>query len=582
VIKRCSGFIPIFLFMVFACLARSPNTNPQDPKPLSQEPATKSVVRGRAVFEDTEQPAVRERIQLVSSEVLGSRHGKIPTSITDDNGEFVFRSVDAGEYYVVGHPADEHVPSAEAAPFPLWTGDAAEDAARLEQYKKEFIKITVDGRTAIRVDPRFRNPHFGAVAGHVVGSDGNPAAGAQVNLSTRSETRRSFGAHALTDDQGFYRFRGLPAGDYTVSANPPSADRDSRTARTGAEGSLGATYFPATIDPGNSPAVSVNADHETSDVNITLVARKLHAVSGAVMMQENGRPVASAMGRVFRRDNSGSDRVGGIESAMSNYFFTTDQNGHWSIGNLPDGTYLIQVTPALAAPDRDQKFVMKKQALTVAGTDLEDVLIEVSKGARISGTVTVEGDRSILSLSLLAAKIGQGSESSQTTSASVKPAGQSTTFLMTEVPDGEIQFSAFVRPDSLYIKSIDVNGVDLLREKLNIAPGSEVKEVRIVVSNEVATLEGRILSASGGPLAGVTVMLVPNNASAERRRVLGGRLTGLTNEQGAFSVTPPPGQYGIEVRRIDREAGAAKLSLENSPQITLQPGERKSMDIRMP
>ena len=572
-----SGLILAFLLV---CLAPAANLRAQDPK-AAPEPATKSIVRGRAVFEDTEQPAIRERIQLVSGEVLAARRGKIPTAITDDNGEFVFRSVDAGEYYVVGHPLDEHVASAEAAPFPLQTGEAAADATRLEKFKQEFIKITVDGRTAIRADPRFRNPHFGAVSGRVVGSDGTPAVGAQVNLSTKSETRRSFGAHALTDELGFYRFRGLPAGEYTVSANPPPTSRDSQTARTGAEGSLGATYFPATIDPGNSPAVSVNADRETSDVNITLVARKLHAVSGTVMMQENGRPVAGAMGRVFRRDDSGSDRAAGIESAMSNYFFTTDKNGHWSLDNLPDGTYLIQVTPRLPAPDQDQKFVMKKQTLTIAGADPENVLIEVSRGARISGTVIIEGNQPILSLSLLAAKVGQGPESSQTTSASLKPAGQSTTFLMTEVPDGEIQFSAFARPDSFYIKSIDANGVDLLREKLNIAAGSEVKEVRIVVSNEVATLDGRILSANGGaPLAGVTVMLVPN--APDRRRVLGGRLTGVTNEQGSFTVTPPPGQYRIEVRRIDREAHTARPLLENAPQITLQSGERKSMDIRVP
>jgi Carboxypeptidase regulatory-like domain len=572
-----SGIIPLFLLV---CLASAANLRAQDSK-AAPEPATKSVVRGRAIFADTEQPAIRQRIQLVSSEVLAARRGKIPTAITDDNGEFVFRSVDAGEYYVAGHPLDEHVPSAEAAPFPLQTGDAVVDAARLEQYKQEFIKITVDGRTAIRVDPRFRNPHFGAVSGRVVGSDGSPAVGAQVNLSTRSETRRSFGAHAITDELGSYRFRGLPAGDYTVSSNPPPTSRDSQTARTAAEGNLGATYFPATIDLRDSPAVSVNADLETSDVNITLVARKLHAVSGTVMMQETGGPVGGAMGRVFRSDNSGSDRAAGIESAMSNYFFTSDKNGHWSLDNLPDGTYLIQVTPRLPAPDQDQKFVMKRQTLTIAGADPGDVLIEVSKGARISGTVTVEGTQPILSLSLLAAKVGQGPESSQNASASLKPAGQSTTFLMTEVPDGEIQFSAMARPDSFYIKSIDASGVDLLRDKLNIAAGSEVKEVRIVVSNEVATLDGRILSANGeAPLAGVTVMLVPS--ALDRRRVLGGRLTGVTNEQGSFSVTPPPGQYRIEVRRIDRDAHTARPLLKNPPQITLQSGERKSIDIRVP
>jgi hypothetical protein len=42
-----------------------------------------------------------------------------------------------------------------------------------------------------------------------------------------------------------------------------------------------------------------------------------------------------------------------------------------------------------------KKFVMKKQTLPIAGADPEDVPIEVSKRARISGTVTVEGNQPI-------------------------------------------------------------------------------------------------------------------------------------------------------------------------------------------
>jgi hypothetical protein len=59
------------------------------------------------------------RVQLVAIELLANRRGpnRIPTTMTNANGEFIFLHAVAGEYYVVTHPADEHVPSAEGSPF---------------------------------------------------------------------------------------------------------------------------------------------------------------------------------------------------------------------------------------------------------------------------------------------------------------------------------------------------------------------------------------------------------------------------------------------------------------------------------
>ena len=324
----------------------------------------------------------------------------------------------------------------------MQTGDAAAAAVRLAQYKKENIKITVDGANAIRIDLRVRNPHFGTISGRIVSDDGKPAVGAQVNLTTLTESiARSFGAHAVTDEEGSYRFRGLPAGDYILSANPPSKMAQRGQPRNWLEGSLGATYFPSTIDAGTSPAISVYADRETSDINITLAPRKLHSVAGVVRMMGDG---------------------------------------------------------------------------------------------------------------------------------------------LTEVPDGDVQFGAMVRPDSFYIKSIEANGLDLLRNKLAIADGAEIKDVHIIVSSDVAKLSGRVVSANGEvPLAGVSVMLIPN--ASDKRWAQAGQLTSVTDSEGNFSVTPPPGEYRIELRRFSHDPPSiSKPLLENSPRVTLQPGELKSIEIRIP
>ncbi len=581
-----NSLFTVFVFLALLAHARAQDNQAQAKQVSSQAPVAQSIVKGRAVYDDTGQPAPRERIQLVAPEVLTAHRGRIPTVLTDENGEFSFSGISAGEYYVVARPIDEHVGSAVAAPFPLQTGDPVRDAATASQYKKENIKITVDGANAIRIDLRVRNPHFGTASGRIVSDDGKPAVGAQVNLTPRTgSVETNVGSSALTDEEGSYRFRGLLAGEYTVSANPPSKMHNREQPRLGTEGSLGATYFPSTIDPSDSPAIIVYADRETSDINITLTPRKLHSVAGIVRMLGDGRPISGAMVRLFKKDDPVQTKSVAVTGAvLSNYITLTDAEGHWSIHNLPDGSYFVDITPNLNMAGRatNLKFVEKKREVSIAGSDLEDVLIEVSNGASISGTIIVEGNQPIFSVFLHALKQGGSFESSQTANLSLRPAEKVTTFVLTQVPEGEVQLAAMVQPNSFYIKSITADGVDLLLENLTIPEGAEIKDVRVVVSPEVAKLSGRVLSANGQTaLAGVTIMLIRNGP--DKRRISGGQLTGVTDSEGNFSVTPPPGDYRIDLRRISHDPlGVSRPLLEDAPQVILQPGEQKSMEIRVP
>ena len=119
----------LFVFLGLSAHATAQDNQTQLKRDSSQAPVAQSIVKGRAVYEDTGQPAQRERIQLVAPELLTAHRGRIPTAITDENGEFSFRGIGAGEYYIVARPIDEHVGSAVAAPFPLQTGDPVRDAA---------------------------------------------------------------------------------------------------------------------------------------------------------------------------------------------------------------------------------------------------------------------------------------------------------------------------------------------------------------------------------------------------------------------------------------------------------------------
>lgn len=263
------------------------------------------------------------------------------------------------------------------------------------------------------------------------------------------------------------------------------------------------------------------------------------------------------------------------------YSFTTDKDGRWSINNLPDGSYVIQVTPGVADsdPKRSQRFATKKQMITVAGkTDVRDVLIEVSKGAKISGVLIVEGDEPLSSVALSASKVDVPIELHQSVSKSLTPTGRTTMFTLTDLPEGVIELNAFLRTDAHYIKSIRASRIDLLQDKLNLTSGMELNDVTIVVASDLAELSGRIISESGqAPLPRMRISLTWIGT----RRVLGGRLTRRSDEQGAFLLRAPPGDYEINVYE-DRAEGGFLPFVKGLGPFTFRPREQKSIDIRVP
>jgi len=82
-------------------------------------------------------------------------------------------------------------------------------------------------------------------------------------------------------------------------------------------------------------------------------------------------------------------------------------------------------------------------------------------------------------------------------------------------------------------------------------------------------------------LSGVGIMLI--RIPADKRWALASQLSGVTDSEGNFSLRPPPGEYIIELRRISHDPPSISKPLpENSPRVTLQPGELKSIEIRIP
>jgi hypothetical protein len=366
---------------------------------------------------------------------------------------------------------------------------------------------------------------------------------------------QSFGATLFTNEQGEYRFWGLPAGEYIISASPPAQGHSDREPIGRYEGVLGATYFPSTLESRDSPKVTVFADRDTGNIDITLLARSLHSIAGAIRMRGDERPVSRATVRLTRNEISdqvfGTSKTPNIEAAMSIYTSAPDKSGHWWIANVPDGAYRLRVQ-SMAGESTNQLFVAEELDLTVAGADVDDLLVEVSGGSRVSGVVSIEGD----SPAPQSVRVDAGRLKGNAMSfVRLDEAGR---FALAAVPDGEILLSAFPSPEEkFYVKSIEANGLDLLRSSLPIAEGEEIKDVRIVISSNVGVVTGRVLSLRGDkPLAGINVLL--RRVNNDKLRLFGGKLMTKTDDRGNFILSAAPGVF---TRGIDHVSGRQGLPL---------------------
>src|SRR5262249_49480903 len=112
-----------------------------------------------------------------------------------------------------------------------------------------------------------------------------------------------------TDSRGIYRIAGLSTGEYVVRAsesdeggNPDEAAEGSYT-----DGSLMVAFHPKALRAQDATSVQVQQGSETRDVDIRLVDRIPHRVSGIVVVR--GKPIYGAEIKLIREEpNEGQDR----------------------------------------------------------------------------------------------------------------------------------------------------------------------------------------------------------------------------------------------------------------------------------
>ncbi len=282
------------------------------------------------------------------------------------------------------------------------------------------------------------------VAGRVRFDDGRPAAGVRVHAMALAMDDGSSMAEATAGEDGRYRVGPLAAGPFTISVDRP-----------------GQAYVAGAEPPADQKTLTLaeGADGEGVDL---VVAGRGQVISGVVLDPE-GRPLELAT--VL----AGVEAAG--ESGNADFQSLTDQEGRFSLEDLPAGTYRLR-TSHPSYPDAQRAGVRSGS---------RNLRLQVPPESSISGVAVDREGRALTDFTVSALPDSQPGDGSDSGAA---PAFDSWSQQSMRVhhPGGRFVFGQLAAAS--YTLRVSATGGRSSVVHLSLRPGERRAEMRMVVEQE--------------------------------------------------------------------------------------------------
>jgi hypothetical protein len=314
-------------------------------------------VVGHVICADTGQPArfatvVLQPVPAPGTQLDLQRLAAPSSTITGDDGAYVFDSVHAGRY-VIGAELQGYID-------PLVTASAE----RLKNDDPEAFSTVFHHMTSIVVDPsstasaEIRLERGAALTGTASYDDGSPSIQATVELLRRAKDGSTheivFSSLEIafpgitgikTNDLGQYRVAGLPAGDYILRVSLPkpvaafsglivNKISASQTPENLARLRL---YSGNTFRLRDAKAIHVNGGEEITGLDFIFPLSTLHQVSAVLSSASGSLPKDPQISLVYA-DNQELLDTADVNGDTHTAFFSS----------VPPGSYLLQVKASAA------------------------------------------------------------------------------------------------------------------------------------------------------------------------------------------------------------------------------------------
>lgn len=407
----------------------------------------------------------------------------------------------------------------------------------------------------------------GAIFGRVYDEYGERVTGAKVQalrLGFVDGERRltPVGVADESDDLGAFRVYGLPPGDYYVSATVRVRDRP--TALTPADATV--TYFPGAARSVDAPRLRIEAGQEQGGIDIVVPSERRGVTIAGVVLNSTGDPVVGGSLQLFDAEAASASPV----SAAVGILVLTENDGRFSVPNVPPGHYVAEVTGRSIGPETSER---ASASIEVAGADVNGLVISTRPPITVSGTVIVDGGQAPprdFRIGISGRSVG----SATGRAFSIQATGNS--FSLPMLSGGRYAFDISMG-DSWMLKSLEVDGKDVTDRIVDLRDAGATASMRVTITNFVGEISGRVASSN---INGINVVVFPSD-TAKRSRLTRLVRAVAADAKGRFAVRGlPRGVYSVAVARtIDPEQLDDPEFFENlgrgATSISLGEGEQR-------
>lgn len=478
--------------------------------------------------------------------------------------------------------------------------------------------VTVRARQRVdRIDITL--PRASAIAGRIVDGYGEPLEGLQVQAwRVRTQGGRPVleqvidapGASMTTDDRGSYRLAGFIPGRYFIVASepaPPAAVPTSAKMQEVVTFALGAvlgqfaspttavSFYPGRGTAGEASAVTVDTGIDVLGVDMTFAPATGVPVSG-VVLRPDGTPLQAQLTlSVSRRSGAPSPPP---------YRVSSQEDGTFTIPLVVPGEYVLQAEQQrpgdLLGPIMSLTGSMSGGAITgvamtgggrttdmfstllnvrwtadtvplfattfvqVTGAGAAPVTLRTSTGATVTGRVTFDGPSQPPSPTAFG--VGFAPADSDLTRSFVPSSRVNADGTFEAIGlIGPTRLIASSAPDGWWLKSATVAGVNAVDAPATFSASPASEQVDVVFSSARSGVGGRVLTATGSPVAGATVLIFPSDWT---RWHPGTRyVRQAAAQQGRFELAAlSPGRYMVVA--IDAASASAAIEWQDQDLLT--------------
>ena len=542
--------------------AATPATMPGQKPGVNQGTATivTGTIKGRVVSDDG-RPLTNATVMAAQTT---TNTGAPKATRVDSEGRFVFNEIPAAVYVVFATAPGYIDPT-------LAIGEQSQWPRHLigSQLKITMIK-------------------GGVITGSVTNSRGEAVVGVPVNATRAKGPPSPFigflsgGGISESDDRGVYRIYGLPPGQYTVSAG--GGGQFGQFSSNGFDLDV-PTYYPSSTRDTAVP-VSVRSGDATTGIDIKYRGLEGHSISGVVLGTiEASAPLGAVT--VLLSPAEGTSVLAMTIASVA------DERRNFGFDGIGDGEYDV-LASFLSGPNESALLGTKR--VTVRGGDVTGIELRLAPLSSIAGTIVLDAikpedkcdkrESQLIETIVDAPRDDRKKSRSQAMTVwftgfggSVNEKGE---FALRNLEAGRYRLEIKLPTESWYVRAINLTGApsqpaaqpstsgapsganpnlrNMWQGIVTLKPGERMSGVSIEVSQDAASLRGRVATSEGTRIpAGLRVHLIPTDRE-QANNVLRYSATSVNSDSSFKFTNIAPGRYFI-VSRVEPPAesdGAAR------------------------